>query len=270
MTTSADSLIAWKESVLTDVALHLTQTFGPKQPDALSIWKWDGRLPYPQPEQVQVLANGCMTLTFYANGLPVIISTWLMFGEIRIGIKLPATFARTPELQHTYTCLYDGTPSERKTLLSGALLIDWIFRDREFSRFDFMVRALCDNLASAVIADRVAQINLHLFIGLQDTLIEHHRCVIEATPRAATAFVHLDITGDVAPALAFLAELKADVASHTHTGDRGSIEAVVSPEYLDALHERVGHQLHTPGGELCTLDQVTRTDAPYPPGGHQS
>lgn len=264
---AADSLIQWKRSVLSDVARHLTQTFGPKQPDALALWKWDGKLPYPSQEQVQVMDNGCMTVSFYANGLKVLISIWLMFGEIRIGIKLPARFALTDELQDMYSRLYDGTPSERKTEMSGAILIDWIFRDREFSKFDFMVRALCDSLASAVISDRIAQIVLHLFINLQDRMIENHQCVIEATLQdVKEAFVTLEITGEF-PAIAdYLRELNAEVLSHTQSDDHVSIEAMLSDTALEILHERVGHMLHSQAGEVCTLDAVKRSDTPFSPG----
>lgn len=157
-----------------------------------SISMWGGRkLVFPDFNNI-FINGGCMNFQFLLNSAQanseVTVSLWYTFGESRIGFiipysALPAGFEDRTDEANRIACFFDGS-RELCNIIdhNDCLLFDWIFKDG-FSSFENGVLAMSasnpnSKIVSAMIASKLADILVHLYINITTTLASQNQASI--------------------------------------------------------------------------------------------
>ena len=124
-------------------------------------------LPFPSRNQMTITTNGCLVFDVHVNNMRVHYCIWMTIGEVRIGAKIDQRLMPENMPRKIAQC-YDGHPC-RQVTVGNAIMFDWIFRDA-FAGFDNMIAALRDPLIGAVIAKRIGEILVHIYVTTLSTL----------------------------------------------------------------------------------------------------
>lgn len=168
---STENLADWRKSILSAVAMALSD---PRMPDLQkqgALWKWNDQIPYPALHDLLVLDNGCLKFEVKVGDHVTVFSIWMMVGEVRVGAKIHHALL-SGHIRDRIAKAYDGSPCQRVESMGQATMYDWIWKNTEFSEFGFMVKSLRDPMLASVIADRLAAITIHLYMAVVNTLIE--------------------------------------------------------------------------------------------------
>ncbi|GIK44820.1 MAG: hypothetical protein BroJett012_07230 [Betaproteobacteria bacterium] len=170
--TASSQVKTWRKSILFDVAGIVSD---PKMPDfqkRIGIWKYGERIPYPAMDAFNIIENGCMVFSVDIGGHTVLFTVWLMVGEVRIGALVPLVFAQNETLRKKISRALDGQDCPRNDRIGDYYMFDWIWRDKGWSGFDFMLSSISRPIDASVLADHIASMLIHLYLSITHFLIE--------------------------------------------------------------------------------------------------
>lgn len=171
---SADSLSAWRVSILDQAAMVIADPSQPQLQASIGVWDWGNKIPYPERSDITILPNGCMVFNAKAAEHVIHFSVWMVTGEIRVGVKIPATLVSAENIRSRVASAYDGAPCTRVATIGNSIMFDWIFKEG-FAGFDTMVEGLRDPLIASVIATRIGEILTHIYLSVLSMLIDSNR-----------------------------------------------------------------------------------------------
>lgn len=161
----------WRINVLKCACYYLCD---PKQRELqvrTGIWDISGDLMYPAEEDMTILSNGCLVFSTRIGNDVIHFSVWMTVGEVRIGAKIPFHLLPDDTTERHISSAFDGAPCQRSESIGNGVLFDWIFRDG-FASHSYMSSAVFDEDRSGVIATRIGEILVHIYMSL--TSYMHH------------------------------------------------------------------------------------------------
>jgi hypothetical protein len=257
----AHYLKKWRKTVLFDVAGILSD---PKMPDIqkkVGLWPYGDRIPYPEPTAFQILDNGCMSFSVKVGNEPVFFSLWMMVGEVRIGVKVPASLLLSEAVRTKLAKAYDGHDCQRVEKIGTATLFDWIWRDRAWAGFDFMLKSITLPIESSVLAEHIASITGHIYLSVIHTLIEGN-----SLPVAFNRIFCQDSscwlvqeTGDEDVFIGHANLFRWEVDSTREVDNNGRKERLHAIRVLDGKHPTIG-PIRNQDGSISNITAVKQVD----------
>lgn len=193
-----DPLKTWRKSLLQSVAAIVADPCMPEFQKKIGMWKFGDGIPYPNRNAFSILDNGCMTYSVNFGGYDVLFSVWLMVGEVRIGAKIPLVLVRDQPLKDKIARALDGQACARQERIGDAYLFDWIWSDKGWSDFGFMLASIAHPIEALVLADHISSMLTHLYLSISHHLMEgNHLSVImhHIARQGATTWIVTE-TGD--------------------------------------------------------------------------
>jgi hypothetical protein len=164
-----DKVVNWRSSVLNRAALVFATPAQESLQNDVGLWDSFKSIPYPSKTDINILKNGCMVFSKKHNQSDIMFGVFMMFGEIRIGVKISDELLNEDARNEILYC-YDGTKCERVISIEKSTLYDWIFKT-DFANFDNMTRAMSDPLLSAAIATRIGEILTHIYMAVMTSIL---------------------------------------------------------------------------------------------------
>lgn len=161
----------WKELILSEVARAIADPEMQKVQRETGVWALGGQLAYPEKADISVIKNGCLNFSRDFANEAVLFSVWMQPGEVRVGVKIPNDFIGTNVHRETLSKMCDGKACPRIKPVDQHTFFDWIWKDEDFAAFDFMVASIQDEMKAAVLAERIYQALIHLYLSTASTLI---------------------------------------------------------------------------------------------------
>lgn len=248
------NLSAWRRAVLSAALAGLTN---PRLPDLQrqgGVWKWNEQIPYPSLDDVLILDTGCLKFEVDCGGTVVIFSVWMQIGEVRVGAKVPNALLLSDAIRGRVSRAYDGQQCQRTELIGDCTMFDWIWEDREFAEFAFMVRSLRDPMLASVIADRIVSVVTHLYLSVVNTLIEGHAFKVgfRRITRVPLKGVLVHIRGDGEAIEWFVKEQRRyTIDKSVRRADGTSVYFVLMPE--NGVNLPGSGRIREPDGAECLI-----------------
>lgn len=158
----------WRKRILERVALEVAAPWVARLQPYLGLWHETGAIPSPTREHTLVLPEmGTLTvrLPIPSNDVELLYSVSLCFGELRIGIVLPANLV-DEELKAAVSECFGGRAATRISKAAfGGVLFDWIFRDEWIAHTGIMRDSLHDSAIEEMISDALATVLRHLIMS---------------------------------------------------------------------------------------------------------
>ena len=229
---AVQSLSEWRSAILEQAARILTDPGMPDLQRQIGVWKHGDSIPYPSRDDMTVLGNGCLVFDVPVADFKIRFSVWLIMGEVRVGARVPHALTPNKELFDHISEAYDGLQCPRQTPMAEGTMFDWIFRDG-FASFDAMEKSLRDPLMGAVIATRIGEILLHLYLAILSSILDDNRYEIRdrkigVPPARAQAVVRMN--GDISAFRVFASDRGAVIKSTSVGADNViSIDVELDP-----------------------------------------
>lgn len=209
------SLSEWRSAILEQAASILTDPGMPDLQRQIGVWKHGDTIPYPSRDNMTVLGNGCLVFDVPVAEFKIRFSVWLIMGEVRVGARVPHGLTPNKDLFDHISEAYDGLQCPRQTAMAEGTMFDWIFRDG-FASFDAMEKSLRDPLMGAVIATRIGEILLHLYLAILSSILDDNRYEIRdrkigVPPARSLAVVRM--RGDISAFKIFASDRSAIIKS---------------------------------------------------------
>lgn len=247
------NLSDWRRTVLSAVLAGLTDPQLPNLQRQGGVWTWNEQIPYPSLDDVLILETGCLKFEVDCGGAVVIFSVWMQVGEVRVGTKIPNVLLPAEPIRAKVSRAYDGQQCSRTETIGQCTMFDWIWKDREFAEFGFMVRSLRDPMLASVVADRIASVVTHLYLSVVNTLIDGHAFKVgfRRISRVPLKGVLFRISGDP-DAFRWLVQLRGyTIDKFVKRADGSTVFLVLMPERGVALpHEG---RVREPDGAECVI-----------------
>lgn len=160
----------WKWELTNEIATRFCAIAKGEVQKQVGFWHFNDSLPYPDMDCIKIVDGGSLTFSLQIMNTSVFFSVWLQFGEVRIGVRLPASLVNKDGNEERISKSYDGQPCSRIQTTQDGCFFDWIYRS-DFADFKLMLESLADPLLRQVIADRIACILTHLYMAIVNTLI---------------------------------------------------------------------------------------------------
>lgn len=145
---------------------------------SISVWRWSNELPFPKQDNIRV-NGGCLNFEVFAGkeskNSEVFFSVWYMAGEVRFGVRVPTALLGQSGMRNVADKIakaYDGSECARRSVATDNTFFDWIFRGECFASFDNAARALHDDDMMLLIASRITDNLIHLYMAVMNILID--------------------------------------------------------------------------------------------------
>lgn len=258
---SVGNLFIWKDLVLKEVARVFTDPEMQLIQQETGVWQHGGNIAYPKASEISVVKNGCLTFSALIGKESVLFSIWMQPGEVRIGVKIPNCYIGTTLHRETLSKMFDGQFCERVSAMETSTFFDWIWKNEEFASFEFMVQSMHDELKASVLAERLSQALIHLFLATVSTLITLQKLSIidGRVVQAGMAVWDAIVAGDVDALEYYLERNGGGLLKKTISPDRRQHNCVfVFPHdrrrSIDAL---VGETIRDQDGSQCVVVKAT-------------
>lgn len=252
----------WKLALLDHVARTLSDQGMPELQEKVGVWTQKKQPIYPSNEQIVRLDNGCLNFSIWAVQDEVVFSMWITHGEVRFGVKIPSSLLVMHSPLYDRICrAWDGKNSQREETIENHIFFDWIWRDATFANFEFMVESTRDELKSAILADRLASLAIHIYLSVYHALSdEYEGKVFTSKPEPEGTEYFVDLEGDVS-ALEYLASRHGLLIRETEAiGEFFKVTVYVpygkNPPACGAMQD--------PDGGMALVLSVTKKKAPKP------
>lgn len=199
-----DSIELFKQSVLQNVWTIFLDDRRADVQNPVGMWRWAGDcVQFVDGIDGVTLKKGSLSFKVLINNCPILFSVWLQMGEIRIGYLIPVELMpkNKPTIEQRLASVYNGQPCQRivKEVDRDAVLFDHIFKD-DFADFYFMEKAYShfevnDMLSATVIADRIHDILVHVFIAVLNELISSNGFAVRPGFVGTTRYFNCEING---------------------------------------------------------------------------
>lgn len=199
------------------------------------MWNQSDEMTYPAFEQIAILPNGVLAFqTDMFNGMQVLFSTWILFGEVRIGTRIDNNLLQegTPheQLVNSLKNCYGGMDCTVVTDSGGGYTVfDWIFKDG-FASTDVMIKAMRDPMLSSAISIRIGESLTHLYINIIRLISEANGCQIQEgrfIPASDRIRRFVGFTGNSDEVLGFFIERGAVPAGNLMMTPEGNGEIII-------------------------------------------
>lgn len=169
---ACDRLSVWRSAILDGAANHFADPWQrmPQKIKASDMWNRVSGLPYPARNDIAILPNGSMVFDTQVNHAALHFSTWMTFGEVRIGVKIPPAVIPDSKVRGKISNALNGKPCQREEDSGEHILFDWIFNEG-FASHDHMMLAISDEMAAAVIAQRIAETLTHIYLSVLSCIV---------------------------------------------------------------------------------------------------
>ena len=168
------SVHGWRENVFGIVAGIMTNPHIPTVQKQIGIWHWNLGIPLPDRKSLLIMGeSGTMSFRTNIDGHELFFSIFMFLGEVRLGFRIPnAILDRHADIKEILAHCYDGVRCPRVVEGDDAVFFDWIFKDRGMASTALMARAIEDKVASALIADAIANAMLHIYMSVMNVVLE--------------------------------------------------------------------------------------------------
>lgn len=158
----------WREALLMEVANAFARADQGQIQKNVAMWKLTDELPFPPRSAIRI-HDGCLTFITEIGGDTVLFSTWMMFGEVRVGVQIPQKFCL--KASKKLSEIYNGKPCDRQLQNTSNTTYDWVFTTG-FADFACFAEAMDSATVRSMIGCRIADILTHIYMGVVNTLIE--------------------------------------------------------------------------------------------------
>jgi len=176
--TNLSSIEEWKSRMLHHVVEGFARPNQGGTQRSISVWRWSDELPFPGQDNIRI-NGGCLNFEALAGregkNSEVFFSVWYMAGEVRFGVRVPATMLGQNSVRNIAEKIakaYDGSECARRSVTTDSTFFDWIFRGEGFASFDNAARALHDDEQMLLIASRITDNLIHLYMAVMNILID--------------------------------------------------------------------------------------------------
>lgn len=173
--TSLSSIEEWKSRMLHHVVEGFARPNQGGTQRSISVWRWSDALPFPTEDNIRV-NGGCLSFEVDIGKVnEVFFSVWYMAGEVRFGVRVPTALIGQNGARNTPDKIaraYDGSECARRVVTAEGTFFDWIFRGDGFASFENAAQALKDDDLMLLIASRITDNLIHLYMAVLNILIE--------------------------------------------------------------------------------------------------
>lgn len=253
---------SWRAGLLGKVADILSAGGMADIQKDVGVWNNGGDIPYPPRAGIRVVNDECLNFKESAGGADIMFSIWVMTGEVRIGVKVPAKLAMTEAARAKLSCAYDGKPAHRTHQDGADFMFDWIWQDREFASFDFMATAMFSEKHTAMIADRIGQIIVHLYLSIMTIIIDTNNLAAShgAVVRGKRDLYMVSLTGDAEAFKWRLARMGGVVKSVDQAGSAPAIYHVLIPQNAPVNSLAPGNEIQDQDGGRCRINSFKKVE----------
>lgn len=164
----------WKANMLDHVVDAIAVQHQGDIQKSIAAWRWSEALPFPSPNHIRI-NGGSLTFEVMVAEQPVFFSMWYTFGDVRVGVRIPnKLLLPVGALEKKLSIAFDGAPCQKLTAQADSQFFDWIFRDTGdgFASFSTGIKATQDKLIEMMIASKLSDILIHLYMATMNILIE--------------------------------------------------------------------------------------------------
>jgi hypothetical protein len=163
----------WRNGIFKTVAEIMTNPHIPTVQKQIGIWYWNVGIPLPQRESLLIIGqSGTMSFRTLIDGEEIFFSIFMFLGEVRLGFRIPnPLLERNEQIKEALSLCYDGERCPRMVESEDAVFFDWIFKDRGMASTALMAKAVDDKIASALIADAIANAMLHIYMSVLNIVL---------------------------------------------------------------------------------------------------